>query len=151
MVYQLKNVNPKGKKVGDCVIRAIAEGLNLSWYKVYDDLVELGRKKCAPPNDKVVFRQYLKNKGLVQQKQERHSDNTKYTVGELIDKYSDKTLIISCAHHLTVAVKGTLYDLWNCSDKIAGVYWIVPDSISITLEEFNKNLVPILDNMLSKL
>ena len=54
----------------------------------------------------------------------RHYDNTRYTVKELIDENPNITMVISVANHLTCAIKGTLYDTWDCSHKSVGNYYI---------------------------
>lgn len=38
------NPNPEKKEVGDCVIRALAIALDMTWTEVYDDLYLLGRE-----------------------------------------------------------------------------------------------------------
>lgn len=42
--YVNYNANPKNRKTGDCVIRAIARATNQSWETVYAALCELGAK-----------------------------------------------------------------------------------------------------------
>jgi hypothetical protein len=58
-------------------------------------------------------------------KQPREYDGTKYLVGE-VDRLikSTDTVIIRCAHHLTVVKNNTLYDLWDCRYKTIGNYYI---------------------------
>ena len=56
------NANPKGWKTGDCVVRGIAVGTQQTWEQVYDDLVNIGRKKCRMPNEEIVYSKYLKDK-----------------------------------------------------------------------------------------
>ena len=82
------NLNPKGWKTGDCVIRAIAYATQQSWDDVYKGLSDLGFKKKRMPNDKQVYEQYLKDLGWEKQKQPRKWDNTKYTVNEFINSVS---------------------------------------------------------------
>ncbi len=44
------NPNPLGKRVGDCVIRAISAAENLSWFDAYDVLTHYGRLLGNLPN-----------------------------------------------------------------------------------------------------
>ena len=39
MRYIQKNVNPSGKRVGDCVIRAISTIMDTDWERTYTDLM----------------------------------------------------------------------------------------------------------------
>lgn len=118
------NLNPKNKKRGDCVVRAIAHATNQSWDAVFTDLCKIAFNLKAMPNDKVTCEKYLALLGFTKHKQPRKPDNTKYTVGE-IDKVitKHKIAILSVAHHLTVVDYGTVYDLWDCRNKTVGNYW----------------------------
>lgn len=128
--YQKVNVNPKGRFVGDCVIRAISTAMDISWDNVYKDLCEIGLKEKRMPNDKKVFHKYLEKNGWVKCKQPKYFDKTKYVVKDL-DLYLGKdrveeTLIISVAKHLTVIKSGSVVDTWDCRGKKVGNYWKRP-------------------------
>ena len=57
------NVNPKEwKHEGDCVVRALAQASGKNWIQVYDELYEIGRKKCRMPNSQKVYEEWLKQK-----------------------------------------------------------------------------------------
>lgn len=122
------NANPKGWKDDDCVIRAIAAGTQQTWEQVFEDLVDIARKKCRMPNSDQVYMKYLKDKGFQEMKQLKHANGTKYYIHEVIEEYPDDILILHCAHHLTVALQGTLIDTWNCSWRVAGKFFRIPAS-----------------------
>ena len=125
MIFQKFNANPKEwKREGDCVVRAISVANNVSWQVTYLQLCELGEKRFRMPNSKPVYEEYLKKQGFVKYKMPKHYDNTRYTVRELIDENPNITMVISVANHLTCAIKGTLYDTWDCSHKSVGNYYI---------------------------
>lgn len=121
------NNNPKHKRTGDCVIRAIALACNLSWEKVYMDLAQLGCKKGFMINDNKNWQLYLKNLRYSKQKMPRKPNNKKYTVKEFADILADEdcTYIINIAKHLTVVKNKKLFDTWDCSGKCVGNYWII--------------------------
>lgn len=125
MEYQKFNANPKGLKSADCVIRAISKATGDSWEETYKGLFELSMKMKRVFNEKQVYEKYLEQKGWVKQKMPRHSDNTRFTVGELVDDYVYGPMIISVAHHLTFAEDRVLYDTWNCGRKSVGNYWTI--------------------------
>lgn len=147
------NSNPKGWKTGDCVVRAVSTAIeaayqNMSWSKVYEDLCKIGAKKCRMPNDPHVYGQYLKDNQFKQMKQLKHEDGTKYTVEEVVNEHPNAILLIHCAHHLTCAVRGNLYDTWNCGWRTAGKYWmldtcnIIPENV----DKFEESMLPYLEN-----
>lgn len=137
------NINPKGIKACDCVIRAIAYATDNTWENVYVELCKLGMKMKRMPNEKQVYEKYLEQKGWVKHKQPRAKDYEdgfkmgmkKYTVKEFIElmNFENKCigkgkLIISVANHLTCIECNNweyeLVDTWDCSYKCVGNYWV---------------------------
>ena len=59
-----ENMNPKGWKCGDCVIRACAKALNQSWDDTYNQLYEIGFKKKRMPNDDCCYCKLLESNGF---------------------------------------------------------------------------------------
>lgn len=47
------------------------------------------------------------------------------TVNQIASEYSDNVLLIRIDAHLTAAIKGTVVDIWNCSDELADCFWII--------------------------
>lgn len=63
--YVFYNPNPRGIKVGDCVIRAIAKVLKMPWDKVYAEMMLIKvQNKNVSPKEKV---QELLNSGQMSQ------------------------------------------------------------------------------------
>lgn len=117
------NLNPKGIKACDCVIRAIAYSSKQTWEQTYTDLCQLGLKMKRMPNEKQVYEKYLELNGWIKHKQPRTAYNLKYTVDEFIKHQMAKKAIISVAHHLTCIDNYELIDTWNCGHKSIGNYW----------------------------
>lgn len=127
MEFIKRNENPKGWKTGDCVVRALTTATEMDWLDVYDELCQIGRKKCRMPNDKITYEKFLTDHGFTNCKMPRHSDNSRYTVNELIDEIGEgNILVMNVAHHTTVSVNDKLVDLWNCGGKSVGNYFIKP-------------------------
>lgn len=146
------NSNPKGWKTGDCVVRAVSTAMeaaykNMNWNNTYNDLCAIGAKKCRMPNDSHVYGQYLRDNWFIECKQLKHDDGTKYTVKEVISEYPNSILLINCAHHLTCAVRGNLYDTWDCSYKTAGKFWLMDncDIMHENVDVFEERMLPYLD------
>ena len=124
------NANPKGKKTGDCVIRAICTALNQSWEDTYKELLEVTLLKCYAISSKENIIEYLRRKGYEMQKMPKiYTDCSfrRYTVEEFADNIAKPkiTYIISVANHLTIIKDKKLYDTWNCKNKSVGNYWII--------------------------
>lgn len=121
------NANPKGRRTGDCVIRAISFALNKSWIDTYRALFENTLKTFYSISSKDNYKSYLKSIGCEMQKMPRKPDRKRYTVSEFCDEIAEprKTYIISVANHLTCIRDKALVDTWNCGSKSVGNYWII--------------------------
>lgn len=134
--YKYHNENPKNRKTGDCVLRAISVALNKSWDEVLDDLVAISHATKYSPMSTECYSRYLENNGYIKQKQPRKFDNTKYT-GEEFCKYISNTypdrignvLAHIGGHHITVFSDADgqglrCWDTWNPTEYTIGNFWI---------------------------
>lgn len=122
--FMKKNVNPKGKNTGDCVIRAMTTALEMDYYDVYEEMYELSKKSGHMVNDKHCEDLYLKQKGFVKFAQPKHCDGTKYRINEIRNLTQARVIVIRCTHHLTCVKDGVLIDTWNCGNKVINNYYI---------------------------
>ena len=141
------NNNPKNKKSCDCVIRALITTLNLDTETIIKDLTQIYLTKGWFLTDKKCYSKYLETKGYIMNKQPKKFDNTKYTAEEFCEylnknKYIKGTVMAHVGgHHVSTFVNtGTeknrdyrIYDIWDCSLKCVGNYWI--KSIPFTVKE----------------
>lgn len=124
--FHYHNENPKLNICGDCVVRAIARGMNKPWDEVYKDLCDIGFKKKLMPNNKKVYYKYLKDNGWIQCKQPRFEDNTKYSAVDFCEKIAryDRRYIANIGtEHIVAIVSCKVNDIWNSSNNKIGVYW----------------------------
>lgn len=121
-----ENMNPKDRRIGDCVIRALARATGYTWDETLDKLIVICHKVKDMPNSKRVYEKFLAQEGWVKQKMPRRPDNTRYTVKEFLDEIAGPNelyAVISVANHLTYAENDTLIDTWDCSRKSVGNFW----------------------------
>lgn len=137
--FRFYNANPKDRRTGDCVIRAIAGATGKSWDEVLTDLTKLAIKYKVMPNDKACYGRYLESLGWTKRTQPRKGDNTKYTGSEWCEKLTSyhkkgydnvpKNIIAHIGCHHIVCIKMTeqgefkVHDIWNSSRDCIGVYW----------------------------
>ena len=121
------NANPKNKKTGDCVIRSISTALDKDYWEVVEDLMKVYKKTGHIINSKQCFQKYLKELGYEMQKMPRKPDNTRYNIQQFTRELAkpNKKYIISVANHLTCIKNLELIDLWDCSYKFIGNYWVI--------------------------
>lgn len=121
------NVNPKDVRASDCVIRAISLASGIDYGDVFWDLCNLAFEMGRMPNEKKVYERYLETIGFIKQKMPKHEDNTRYKVGELaieLQEIYEGYAVVSVANHMTCVGHGNVYDIWNCSYKSVGNFWV---------------------------
>lgn len=121
-MFKYLNLNPKGRIVSDCTVRAFALAHNISWYKAYDILSGYARKQCIVIDDTSFIDDFL-------------SDNYDYvcykckheriTVQEITELYPHGTYLITMSGHITCMIDSVIYDIWDCSDKYAWRVWLI--------------------------
>lgn len=123
MQFVQLNLNPRGRRAADCVIRAIMRATGKPWNVVFLELGAISLKECAMPNEKRVYEQYLNQLGFSKRPMPRFPDRTRYTVAEFAQANPKGVFVISVAKHLTCIVDAVLYDTWNCSYKSVGNFY----------------------------
>lgn len=117
--FHYLNLNPKLRKTGDCVIRAIAGALGIPWKKASDMLYAMATSQYCEMSCIGCYSKLFDSLGF------EEVDAEDMTVGELADRYSDDILIIRISGHLTFAKYGVVYDIWDCRDGRVDRAWIV--------------------------
>lgn len=126
--YIEKNVNPKGRKTGDCSTRALVGTLGITYDEALKLQTEISLKTYYDPTSKQVMERVLAKFGYVKMAQPRKWDNTKYTVSEmdeiLTKKEMQEGVLITVANHHTCITGGHIQDIWNCGYKTVGNYYV---------------------------
>ena len=120
-MYVYLNLNPHGKKTGDCVIRATALALDIDWYQASDMLYEQARNCGCEMSCLGCYSKLFDRLGFVKIDVSREQN----TVQDIASKYANKVVIIRTRGHLTCSIDGKIHDIWNCANEIAYCYWIV--------------------------
>ena len=117
------NPHPTGKKIGDCVVRAIAVAEAKKWTDVYKSLCDIGMELHNMPNSKDVYQKYLLDNGWIKQKMPKHPNGKRMKLSEFADQNTKKLFIAGVVGHLTVVENGILLDTWDCGRKCIGNYY----------------------------
>ena len=121
-VWRQVNLNPKGKSVGDCTVRAIAIATGSAWVDTYLDLCLLGMVMADMPSANSVTTAYLRNKGF-QRKTIPDSCPNCYTIADFCKDHPKGTYIIGTGSHLTTVIDGDLWDSWDSSNECPVYYF----------------------------
>lgn len=119
--YKFYNANPAGLLENDCVCRAISDALDLDYNYVLHKLYLIGELfECESLNICCYHHLLEQVFGLIP------NDAQGKTVQEIVEEFPNDILLIRLNGHLTMAECGTVYDLWDCRDEIADIFWIIP-------------------------
>lgn len=116
------NPNPLGRRVGDCVIRAISKVTGYPWDDVFLSLMVEAYTIKDMPAANAVWGSYLRKIGY-----ERESiPNTCpdcYTVLDFCRDHPEGSYILTCQNHVVAVVDGNYYDTWNSGHEPIFFYW----------------------------
>ena len=121
-VWRYVNLNPRGKSVGDCTVRAIAIATGSAWVDTYLDLCLLGMVMADMPSANSVTTAYLRNKGFHRKTIPDSCPNC-YTIADFCKDHPKGTYIIGTGSHLTTVIDGDLWDSWDSSNECPVYYF----------------------------
>lgn len=122
MPYIYYNPNPFGKRVGDCVIRALSKTLRQPWIKTFLDITRKGLEMCDMPSSNAVWGAYLKDKGYVSFTIPNMCPDC-YTIRDFCYDHPYGKYILATGEHVVAVEDGDYYDTWNSGDEIPSYYW----------------------------
>jgi hypothetical protein len=118
--YRFYNANPLGNIEQDCVCRAISKATDIPYEIVEIKLEAIGELFECEELCVCCYHHLLEKVFGLKQK----FANGK-TVKEIAKEFDDCKVIIRIDGHLTCSLYGIVYDIWDCTDEIADVFWIV--------------------------
>jgi hypothetical protein len=121
-MYTYYNPNPKQKRVGDCVIRAICKVLDMDWDDVYIQLCLQGFKMKDMASSNSVWGSYLKSKGFLQVTIPNTCPDC-YSIRDFCEDNPKGTFVVGTGTHVVAIVDGNYYDAWDSGDEIPVYYF----------------------------
>ena len=122
-MFKEYNINPKKRKTSDCVIRAIATAFEISWDKVFDELVKIAKEKKVAQISKEAYEELLKGYATIPVKYETPDGKKRYKPKNIV-KW-EGIYILCLAGHLTCVKNHMVYDTFDCSEKSCYKIWKV--------------------------
>ena len=118
-MYKYYNANTNNNFVNDCVIRSISVAENKSWSETYDELSAIAKRNGILLDD-VNFVE-----PLLDYRYNRVRTYANETVGEFSERNPIGTYLITMSGHITVLKDGTIYDTFDCRNRIIWSVWEV--------------------------
>lgn len=119
--YEYLNLNPNNENASDCVCRAIALGTNEK-YETIERKLQLVAELFECEELCLCCYQHLLD--YVYSFKKIYLDEI-VTIKDFLKMNPNGIYIIRIEGHLTCAMNGTIYDSWDCSDKLVDVVWVV--------------------------
>lgn len=119
--YEFLNVNPLGIREEDCVCRAIKTALNEDYYTIKNKLELVGELFECEALCVCCYKFLLDNVYDLKRVEEVEG----MTVGEFAELFPKGTYIVRVDGHLTTVIDGKCYDIWDCTEEIVHLVWIV--------------------------
>lgn len=120
--YSNYNANPKHKRVGDCVIRALSVALDQDWDQTYIDLANEGLLLNDMPTANHVWGSYLRKLGW-RRKLIPDDFISHYTVESFCRDHPYGTYILALSGHVVPVIDGMYYDSWDSGHEIPIYFW----------------------------
>lgn len=121
-MFTYYNPNPKQKRVGDCVIRAICKATDQSWDDVYTQLCLQGLKMSDMPSSNPVWGSYLKQKGFLQVTIPNTCPDC-YTVEDFCKEHPQGVYVLGTGTHAVCVADGCIWDAWDSSRETPVYYF----------------------------
>lgn len=122
MSYIYFNPNPLGKRVGDCVIRAICKLTGQDWEKVYIGIAITGYELCDMPSSNNVWATYLKKLGYRRYVIPDTCPSC-YSVKEFCKDNPHGKFLLATGSHVVTVLNGDYYDAWDSGDEVPIYLW----------------------------
>lgn len=121
-MYKYLNVNPVGRITDDCLVRAVATIMGISWEKAYMDLCNRGLLIYDMPNKDSVLSLYMKEKGFKREIVPNTCPSC-YSIAEFCEDHPYGEYILLSGGHAVAAINGNYYDTTDSGIEIPMFYW----------------------------
>lgn len=113
------NNNPRGARVGDCVVRAISAVTGQEWDETYSELCAEGFLHKDMPSSNCVWSQYLYNKGF-----RKNVVDGMQTIAEFSAEHRHGKYLLATGTHLVALIDGNYLDTWDSGQEEPAFYFV---------------------------
>lgn len=121
-MWQEYNPNPTGKRVGDCVVRALSKALGLDWEAAFLSAVAMAYRMADMPSSDSVWGAVLRSHGFTRQAIPNTCPDC-YTAADFCRDHPSGTFVLGFGGHVATIKDGILFDSWDSSNEIPQFYW----------------------------
>ena len=121
-MWRKTNLNPCGKSIGDCAVRAVAVALKISWMDAYSLLTAEGRRQCDMPSADAVWGAVLREHGFRRYAIPNSCPNC-YTAADFAADHPDGVFTLAFGGHVATIRDGWLMDSWDSTNEVPIYYY----------------------------
>lgn len=122
-VYIEENLNPEGKRIGDCGVRAIAKATGKAYELVEEELIEI-LHEIKFRNFSRIYHEYFEKYSSDKLSFPAKKGYKRMDAETFAKTHPEGRYILKLAHHVVACVDGKLYDIWDCSRKCVYTAWV---------------------------
>lgn len=116
------NKNPKGKRVGDCAVRAVSVALDMDWETAYALLSMEGYSRGDLPSSDATWGNVLRRYGFKRYAIDNQCPDC-YNAEDFASDHPQGIYVLGFGGHVATVKDGQLYDSWDSSGEIPQFYW----------------------------
>lgn len=127
MAYIETNLNPVGRRVGDCAVRAVAKALDMGWEAAYIALTINGLAMGDVMNGNSVIGATLRQHGF----RKYNIPNTCpdcYTIEQFAEDHPSGTFVVGTGSHVVCIKNGSYFDAWDSGKETVAYVWYREES-----------------------
>lgn len=122
LAYIYENLNPLNRRVGDCVIRAIAKVMNMSWDDVAIDLSMMMVTEKDIVSSNALWGRYLEMNGFVRGSLPNTCPSC-YRLKDFCVDFPVGTFVVCTGSHVIAVIDGSYFDTFDSGEEIVTYYY----------------------------
>lgn len=122
-MYKHFNINPSGKNVGDCVVRAVSKATGQGWDDTYIALCMQGLMEHDMPSANAVWGDYLRRLGFRRYIVPDMCPDC-YTVSRFAEEHPVGIYILALSGHVVCVKNGDWFDSWDSGNETVIYFWV---------------------------
>lgn len=124
--YRYFNPNPVGNRTRDCVIRAVAAALDMSWDDAFDLVAERAKQMGQTMDENAVYGSILRQCGFYRATVPNSCPDC-YTAADFCRDHPHGIYVLGFTGHVAAVIDGQVWDSWDSSDEIPQYYWALQE------------------------